>query len=100
MRYAKIEDGVISNVILAESEKVLQELFLLGAFPDYVYFVPCPEGYSVGDFYEAGSFQRKDGSEVPTAGLEAAPVPTTEEDLMAMGVVHEYRLTLLELGVV
>ena len=31
---------------------------------------------------------------------ENAENPTTEEDLMAMAVDHEYRLTLLELGVI
>lgn len=31
---------------------------------------------------------------------EPEPEPTTEEDLMSMAVDHEYRLTLLELGVI
>lgn len=31
---------------------------------------------------------------------EREPEPTTEDDLLAMAVDHEYRLTLLELGVV
>ena len=31
---------------------------------------------------------------------QTEPTHTTEEDLMAMGVDHEYRLTLLELGVI
>lgn len=31
---------------------------------------------------------------------EEAEEPTTEDDLMAMTIDHEYRLTLLELGVV
>lgn len=99
MRYAGIENGVLSNVILVENEEELQKMFLLGAFPDDTFFVPCPEGYSVGDLYEAGTFRRKDGSEVSTAGPEPAPEPTTEDDLMTMAIDHECRLTLLELGV-
>lgn len=31
---------------------------------------------------------------------EEEPEPTTEDDLLAMAVDHEYRLTLLELGVI
>lgn len=31
---------------------------------------------------------------------EPEPEPTTEEDMMRMAVDHEYRLTLLELGVI
>lgn len=36
--------------------------------------------------------------EIPEAKVEE-PQPTVEDDLMAMAIDHEYRLTLLELGV-
>ena len=38
--------------------------------------------------------------ELGIAVPEPEPEPTTEEDLMSMAVDHEYRLTLLELGVI
>jgi hypothetical protein len=100
MQYARIEDGVVQDVILMENEETLQALFLLGAFPEHVLFVPCPEGYSLGDLYEAGEFTRKDGSTVP--GLLPSPekAPSVEDDLLSIAVDHEYRLALLELGVV
>lgn len=43
----------------------------------------------------------KRSNEEVTADREnrPAPAPTTEEDLMSMAIDHEYRLTLLELGV-
>ena len=44
-------------------------------------------------FYTNGVFVVEHAEEGETA-------PTTEEDLMYMAVDHEYRLTLLELGVV
>ena len=98
MRYARIEDGVIQELLLACGEEELIALSELGAFPDHALFVPCPEGYSLGDLYEDGTFQRADGTE-PFSIPEPDPAPTLEEDLMAMAVDHEYRITLLELGV-
>lgn len=98
MRYARIEDGVIQEILLARGEEELIALSELGVFPDHALFVPCPEGYSLGDLYEEGTFRKADGTE-PSVFPEPAPVPTLEDDLMAMAIDHEYRLTLLELGV-
>lgn len=36
---------------------------------------------------------------IPAPDLVPAPEPTEEDDLMAMTIDHEYRITLLELGV-
>lgn len=50
--------------------------------------------------YENGQAQERTAEEIE-ADRNALPPPpaTTEDDLMAMAVDHEFRLTLLELGV-
>ena len=37
---------------------------------------------------------------IPEPQPEPEPEPSTEDDMMSMAVDHEYRLTLLELGVI
>ncbi|MGI6498146.1 MAG: hypothetical protein ACOX0U_04910 [Oscillospiraceae bacterium] len=98
MRYARIEGNAIQDVLILDGEAALQTLIHLNAFPENVLFVPCPRGYSAGDIYEAGVFERKDGSEIPAPPPEPTPETTTEDDLMSMAIDHEYRLALLELG--
>ena len=54
----------------------------------------APEGVEQGWVYDpvTGLFSEP--------GPEPEPAPTAESDLMDMAIDHEYRLTLLELGVI
>ena len=59
-----------------------------------------PEGWlydeATGCFYLEG----EDPPPLPEPILEPEQVPTLADDLMTMAVDHEYRLTILELGVI
>lgn len=66
-------EGVIENIIVSDA-----------AFAETLGLLPAYDGAAIGTAY------------APPAP-EPDP-PTEEEDLAAMAVDHEYRLTLLELG--
>lgn len=50
------------------------------------------EGYGIGDIYKGGKWSKAE----PTPTEHE---PTIEEDLMALAIDTEYRVTLLELGI-
>lgn len=72
MRYLMIEDGVIANIIVCGDDETAARF---GAIPSY-------EGAQIGETY-----------------APPPPEPTESEDTAALLVDHEYRLTLLELGI-
>lgn len=71
MDYLLIENGVIVNIIICEDDEMVA---LFGAVPSY-------EGAAIGDTYSP-----------------PAPDPTWNEDVDAMLVDHELRLSMVELG--
>ena len=71
MDYLLIENGVIVNNIICEDDETAA---LFGAVPSY-------EGAAIGDTYSP-----------------PAPDPTWNEDVDAMLVDHELRLSMVELG--
>lgn len=102
MKIAVIENHYIRDVAVFRDLETAQAFLNRGMFPGAAEVVGCPYGYGIGDLYENGVFTKADGT---TPALEpelppAQPVPSTEDDLLAMAVDHEYRLTLLELGVI
>lgn len=72
MKYTIKKDGEFVNCIVASEEFVVAEF-------------PMTEGYT----YEL----------IPEPEPKPEPEPTAEDDMNAMLVDHEYRLTLLELGI-
>lgn len=78
MKYAIVENGVCVNVIMARTD-----------FAASIGAVELPDGYGIGDTYTDGVWSHPEPPE---------PEPTAADDLEAMAVDHEYRLTLLELG--
>ena len=78
MKYAIVENGVCINVIMAKAD-----------FATAIGAVELPDGYGIGDTYIDGEWSHPEPPE---------PEPTAADDLEAMAIDHEYRLTLLELG--
>ena len=78
MKYAIVENGVCVNVIMARTD-----------FAASIGAVELPDGYGIGDTYTDGVWSHPEPPE---------PEPTAADDLEAMAIDHEYRLTLLELG--
>ena len=77
MRFKIYSNGVLENVIVADEDFVKEY---------------CSEnGYT----YEADDIQVQ-----PEPAPIPAPEPTAQDDTDAMLIDHEYRLTLLELGLV
>ena len=68
-------------------------------------WVVVPDEIEVPDTFPFVDIEVEDGVVTSmTAGVIPEPeteevVPTAEDDLMAMAVDHEYRITLLELGI-
>lgn len=71
MDYLLIENGVIVNIIICEDDETVA---LFGAVPSY-------DGAAIGEAYNP-----------------PAPDPTWNEDVDAMLVDHELRLSMVELG--
>lgn len=72
MNYCIVTDNIIDNIIVCDSGEIALEF---GAVPSY-------EGAQIGETY-----------------APPPPEPTESEDAAALLVDHEYRLTLLELGI-
>lgn len=72
MNYCIVHNGIIENIIVCEDDATAAEF---GAVPSY-------EGARIGGVY-----------------APPPPEPTESEDTAALLVDHEYRLTLLELGI-
>lgn len=79
MRYEIYKDGFLENVIVADEEFVR---------------VYCLEN---GFTYKP---QILPGADDPDEPAPVEPTPTAQDDVDAMLIDHEYRLTLLELGLV
>ena len=78
MKYAIVENNICTNIIVANADFAVS----IGA-------VELPDGYGIGDTYTDGVWSHPEPPE---------PEPTAADDLEAMAIDHEYRLTLLELG--
>lgn len=79
MRYAEIKNGVCVNIMLSSAE-----------FAQKKGWVELPDRFGVGDLF--------DGETWTSARIEIETEPTEEDDTASMLIDHEYRLTLLELG--
>lgn len=85
----------------------------VGRYPPNILFAEAPDhvfegwGYVDGEFIqpvppEGWNYDPATGGFYPDGGEPTPiqePIPTEEDDLMAMTIDHEYRITLLELGV-
>lgn len=93
MTYAVRKDDFITNMIVAhESQKEELEAALNAELID-----PSEYALTIGDFWNGVAWTRNvDGEQVILEPVEDEP--TEEDDTAAMLVDHEYRLTLLELG--
>lgn len=54
MNYAKIDDGVCTNSIVADAE-----------FAEQYGYIPLPEGYGIGDFYDGEKWEKKKAPDPP-----------------------------------
>lgn len=72
MNYCIVKDNIIENIIVCEDDATAAEF---GAVPSY-------EEARIGETY-----------------APPPPEPTESEDVASLLVDHEYRLTLLELGI-
>ena len=77
MKFAEIKDDIIVNITEFEASINTK-------------YVKLESGYGIGDKYIDGKFLKTESISEPH---------DTESDIMSMMVDHEYRLTLLELGV-
>lgn len=78
MRYGVIKNEVCVNVIRARAD-----------FAASIGAIELPDDFGIGDIYIDGVWSHPGPPE---------PEPTAADDLEAIAVDHEYRLTLLELG--
>lgn len=89
MKWVRIENGIVREII-PEAATIPSVAYWYGsAFAAQC--VEAPDEVEQNWTYSAGNF-------APPA-LPSPPEPTIENDLLAMSVDHEYRITLLELGV-
>lgn len=78
MKYAVITGTTCTNIIAATAE-----------YAEKIGAVELAAGFGIGDIYDSGEWKHP----------EPPPYePTITDNLSAMAVDHEYRLTLLELG--
>lgn len=93
MTYAVKKSDFITNMIVAhESQKEELEMALNAELID-----PSEYALTIGDFWNGVAWTRNvNGEQVILEPVEDEP--TEEDDTAAMLVDHEYRLTLLELG--
>lgn len=73
MNYAKIEDGVCTNVIVADAE-----------FAEQYGYILLPEEYGIGDFYDGGKWGKNSPDIPENPYAPADPTPTAEERLSAL----------------
>lgn len=88
-----------------------------GRYPPDILFVEAPDNVFEGWGYLDGAFIKPtppegwlyddatgcfylEGTQPPAPTIEPPPAPSVEDDLLSMAVDHEYRLTILELGVI
>lgn len=79
MRFAEVIDSVCVNTVKAT------EAYALATG-----LIPLKDGFGIGDFFDGAKWSHSKPVD------EAAQ---QEQDLLSMAIDHEYRLTLLELGV-
>lgn len=86
MKFAEIKDNIIVNIAIFDDLKTVEE-FETSLNTKYV---ELESGYGIGDRYIDGEFLKNESISEPQ---------DAETDIISMMVDHEYRLTLLELGV-
>lgn len=79
MRFAQVIDSVCVNVVKAT------EAYALATG-----LVELEEGFGIGDYFDGTKWSHSN---------PAYDAAQQEKDLLSMAIDHEYRLTLLELGV-
>lgn len=93
MTYAVKKNDFIVNMIVAHSSQVEELGTALGA----ELIDPKKYGLTIGDYWNGTNWTRNvDGEQVVLEPV--GDEPSEEDDTAAMLVDHEYRLTLLELG--
>ena len=93
MTYAVKKDDFIVNMIVAHSSQVEELGTALGA----ELIDPKKYGLTIGDYWNGTNWTRNvDGEQVVLEPV--GDEPSEADDTAAMLVDHEYRLTLLELG--
>jgi hypothetical protein len=89
VKWVRIENGIVREII-PEAATIPSVAHWYGE-EFAAQCVEAPNEVEQNWTYRAGNFS-------PPA-LPSPPEPTAENDLLAMSVDHEYRITLLELGV-
>lgn len=79
MRFAQVIDSVCVNTVNAT------EAYALATG-----LIPLEDGFGIGDYFDGTKWSH--GNPVDAAAQQ-------EKDLLSMAIDHEYRLTLLELGI-
>ena len=79
MRFAEVIDSVCVNTVKAT------EAYALATG-----LIPLKDGFGIGDFFDGAKWSHSNPAD------DAAQ---QEKDLLSMAIDHEYRLTLLELGI-
>lgn len=93
----EVENRYAPNILFVETPDYVFEGWGYDATKegDLQFIKPTPpEGWLYDDI--TGTFYL-DGEDPPVLPV---PEPTTEDDLLSMAIDHEYRLVLLELGVI
>ena len=88
MQTVKLENGVVREIIPEYAlpvEKWYGTEFAVNC-------MEAPDDVKQGDIYDRAAKRF-------SSPVSVTPTPTAEEDVNAMAVDHEYRLTLLEMGV-